>query len=84
MIIYPSVVTTSDGNGVGYTGIRVRGSDYTCECYHQRNSYNDSESHGTHGSTCLISFFVESLHCSVVWGTSTNGVPWRKPEYAYR
>jgi iron complex outermembrane receptor protein len=32
----PSVVTTSDaGNGVGYTGIRARG---TCECYHQRNS----------------------------------------------
>jgi iron complex outermembrane receptor protein len=26
----PSVVTTSDaGNGVGYTGIRVRGSDAT-------------------------------------------------------
>jgi iron complex outermembrane receptor protein len=50
----PSVVTTSDaGNGVGYTGIRVRGSDAT-ECYHQRIPYNDSESHGTIGSTCQI------------------------------
>jgi iron complex outermembrane receptor protein len=45
----PSVVTTSDaGNGVGYTGIRVRGSDATrVNITINGIPYNDSESHGT-------------------------------------
>jgi iron complex outermembrane receptor protein len=45
----PSVVTTSDaGNGVGYTGIRVRGSDATrVNVTINGVPYNDSESHGT-------------------------------------
>jgi iron complex outermembrane receptor protein len=46
----PSVVTTSDaGNGVGYTGIRVRGSDATrVNVTINGIPYNDSESHGTY------------------------------------
>ena len=45
----PSVVTTTDaGNGVGYTGIRVRGSDATrVNVTINGIPYNDSESHGT-------------------------------------
>jgi iron complex outermembrane receptor protein len=41
----PSVVTTSDaGNGVGYTGIRVRGSDATrVNVTINGIPYNDSE-----------------------------------------
>jgi iron complex outermembrane receptor protein len=62
----PSVVTTSDaGNGVGYTGIRVRGSDATRECYHQRIPYNDSESHGTYWVN--MPEFSSSLESLVVW-----------------
>jgi iron complex outermembrane receptor protein len=49
----PSVVTTDAGNGVGYTGIRVRGSDATrVNVTINGIPYNDSESHGTYGSTC--------------------------------
>ena len=46
----PSVVTTTDaGNGVGYTGIRVRGSDATrVNVTINGIPYNDSESHGTY------------------------------------
>ena len=45
----PSVVTTSDaGNGIGYSGIRVRGSDATrVNVTINGIPYNDSESHGT-------------------------------------
>ncbi len=50
MNFLPSVVTTSDaGNGVGYTGIRVRGSDATrVNVTINGIPYNDSESHGTY------------------------------------
>ena len=45
----PNVVTTSDaGAGVGYTGIRVRGSDATrVNVTINGIAYNDSESHNT-------------------------------------
>ena len=50
MNFLPSVVTTSDaGNGVGYTGIRVRGSDATrVNVTINGIPYNDSESSGTY------------------------------------
>jgi iron complex outermembrane receptor protein len=70
----PSVVTTSDaGNGVGYTGIRVRGSDATrVNVTINGIPYNDSESHGTYNTRLL--FFLESLQLQRGVGTSTNGV----------
>lgn len=45
----PAVVTTSDaGNGIGYTGIRVRGSDATrVNVTINGIPYNDAESQGT-------------------------------------
>ena len=45
----PSVVTTSDaGAGIGYTGIRVRGSDATrVNVTINGVPYNDAESQGT-------------------------------------
>jgi iron complex outermembrane recepter protein len=72
----PSVVTTSDaGNGFGYTGIRVRGSDATrINVTINGIPYNDSESQGT--------FFVnlpdfasslQSIQLQRGAGTSTNG-----------
>ncbi len=72
----PSVVTTSDaGNGFGYTGIRVRGSDATrVNVTINGIPYNDSESQGT--------FFVnmpdfasslQSVQLQRGVGTSTNG-----------
>ncbi|MBS1535590.1 MAG: TonB-dependent receptor [Bacteroidetes bacterium] len=72
----PSVVTTSDaGNGVGYTGIRVRGTDATrVNVTINGVPYNDSESSGT--------FFVDlpdfasslqSVQLQRGVGTSTNG-----------
>ena len=52
----PGVVTTSDaGAGIGYTGIRVRGTDATrVNVTINGIPYNDSESQGTFGSTFLI------------------------------
>jgi iron complex outermembrane receptor protein len=72
----PSVVTTSDaGNGVGYTGIRVRGTDATrVNVTINGIPYNDSESSGTFFVN--ISDFassVESLQLQRGVGTSTNG-----------
>jgi iron complex outermembrane receptor protein len=72
----PSVVTTSDaGNGFGYTGIRVRGSDATrVNVTINGIPYNDSEGSGT--------FFVDlpdfasslsSIQLQRGVGTSTNG-----------
>lgn len=72
----PSVVTTSDaGNGVGYTGIRVRGSDATrVNVTINGVPYNDSESHGTFWVN--MPDFVSSLQSVQLQrgvGTSTNG-----------
>lgn len=72
----PSVVTTSDaGAGVGYTGIRVRGSDASrVNVTINGIPYNDSESQGTFWVN--MPDFVsstESLQLQRGVGTSTNG-----------
>lgn len=72
----PSVVTTTDaGNGVGYTGIRVRGSDATrVNVTINGIPYNDSESHGTFWVNMPdFASSVESLQLQRGVGTSTNG-----------
>jgi len=72
----PSVVTTSDaGNGVGYTGIRVRGSDATrVNVTINGIPYNDSESQGTFWVNMPdFASSVESLQLQRGVGSSTNG-----------
>ncbi|MNS54460.1 Vitamin B12 transporter BtuB [compost metagenome] len=72
----PSVVTTSDaGNGVGYTGIRVRGSDATrVNVTINGIPYNDAESQGTFWVNMPdFASSVESLQLQRGVGTSTNG-----------
>lgn len=76
MNFLPSVVTTSDaGAGVGYTGIRVRGSDATrVNVTVNGIPYNDSESHGTFWVNMPdFASSVESLQLQRGVGTSTNG-----------
>ena len=72
----PSVVTTSDaGNGIGYSGIRVRGSDATrINVTINGIPYNDAESQGTFWVNMpdFVSS-VESLQLQRGVGTSTNG-----------
>ncbi len=72
----PSVVVTSDaGAGVGYTGIRVRGSDPTrVNLTVNGIPYNDSESQGTF----LVNIpdfasSVDNIQIQRGVGTSTNG-----------
>ncbi|RNL93497.1 TonB-dependent receptor [Sinomicrobium pectinilyticum] len=72
----PSVVTTTDaGAGVGYTGIRVRGSDATrVNVTINGIPYNDSESHGTFWVNMPdFASSVENLQLQRGVGTSTNG-----------
>lgn len=72
----PGVVTTSDaGAGVGYTGIRVRGSDATrVNVTINGIPYNDSESHGTFWVNMPdFASSTESLQLQRGVGTSTNG-----------
>ncbi len=76
MNFLPSVVTTSDaGNGVGYTGIRVRGSDATrVNVTIDGIPYNDSESHGTFWVNMPdFASSLESIQLQRGVGTSTNG-----------
>lgn len=76
MNFMPSVVTTSDaGNGIGYSGIRVRGSDATrVNVTINGIPYNDSESHGTFWVNMPdFASSVESLQLQRGVGTSTNG-----------
>ena len=76
MNFLPSVVTTTDaGNGVGYTGIRVRGSDATrVNVTLNGIPYNDSESHGSYWVNMPdFASSVESLQLQRGVGTSTNG-----------
>jgi len=76
MNFLPSVVTTSDaGNGVGYTGIRVRGSDATrVNITINGIPYNDAESHGTFWVNMPdFASSVESMQLQRGVGTSTNG-----------
>lgn len=72
----PSVTITSDaGNGVGYTGIRVRGSDATrINVTLNGIPYNDAESQGTY-FVDLPDFTssVNSIQVQRGVGTSTNG-----------
>lgn len=72
----PSVVTTSDaGNGIGYTGIRVRGSDATrVNTTINGIPYNDSESQGTYWVNMPdFASSLESIQLQRGVGTSTNG-----------
>ena len=72
----PSIVTTSDaGAGIGYTGIRVRGSDATrVNVTINGIPYNDSESQGTFWVNLPdFSSSVKNIQLQRGVGTSTNG-----------
>ena len=72
----PNVVTTSDaGAGIGYTGIRVRGSDATrVNVTINGIPFNDAESMGTYWVNIPdISSSVKDLQLQRGVGTSTNG-----------
>ena len=72
----PGVVTTSDaGAGIGYTGIRVRGSDATrVNVTINGIPYNDSESQGTFWVDLPdFASSVETIQLQRGVGTSTNG-----------
>lgn len=72
----PSVVTTSDaGTGVGYTGVRIRGSDATrVNVTINGIPYNDSESMGTFWVNIPdIASSTQSVQIQRGVGTSTNG-----------
>lgn len=72
----PSVVTTSDaGTGIGYTGIRIRGSDATrINVTINGIPYNDSESLGTFWVDVPdIASSSQSIQVQRGVGTSTNG-----------
>ncbi|NER16992.1 TonB-dependent receptor [Spongiivirga citrea] len=72
----PSVVTTSDaGTGIGYTGIRVRGTDATrVNVTINGIPYNDAESQGTFWVNMpdFVSS-VDDIQLQRGVGTSTNG-----------
>lgn len=72
----PSLVTTSDaGAGVGYTGLRIRGSDATrINVTINGIPYNDSESQGTFWVNIPdIASSTQSVQVQRGVGTSTNG-----------
>ena len=72
----PSVVTTSDaGTGVGYTGIRIRGSDASrVNVTINGIPYNDSESQSTFWVDIPdIASSTQSVQIQRGVGTSTNG-----------
>jgi iron complex outermembrane recepter protein len=72
----PSVVTTSDaGTGVGYTGIRIRGSDATrINVTINGIPYNDSESQSTYWVDIPdVASSTQSVQIQRGVGTSTNG-----------
>jgi iron complex outermembrane receptor protein len=72
----PSLVTTSDaGAGIGYTGLRIRGSDATrINVTINGVSYNDSESQGTFWVNIPdIGSSTSSVQIQRGVGTSTNG-----------
>lgn len=72
----PSLVTTSDaGTGIGYTGLRIRGSDATrINVTLNGIPYNDSESLGTFWVDIPdISTSSQSIQIQRGVGTSTNG-----------
>ncbi len=72
----PSLVTTSDaGNGVGYTGMRIRGSDQTrINVTINGIPYNDAESQGVFWVDIPdIAASTQNLQIQRGVGTSTNG-----------
>lgn len=72
----PSVVVSSDaGNGIGYTGIRIRGSDPTrVNVTVNGIPYNDSESQGTFWVNMPdFASSVDNIQIQRGVGTSTNG-----------
>jgi len=72
----PSLVTTSDaGAGVGYTGLRIRGSDATrINVTINGIPYNDSESMGTYWVDIPdVASSTQSIQIQRGVGTSTNG-----------
>jgi iron complex outermembrane receptor protein len=72
----PSLVTTSDaGAGVGYTGLRIRGTDATrINVTINGIPYNDAESQGTFWVNMPdFSSSVSSVQIQRGVGTSTNG-----------
>ncbi len=72
----PSMVTTSDaGAGVGYTGMRIRGSDNTrVNVTVNGIPINDSESHGTFWVNMPdFASSVKNVQVQRGVGTSTNG-----------
>lgn len=76
MNFMPAVVTTSDaGAGIGYTGIRVRGSDATrVNVTINGIPYNDAESQGTFWVNMPdFASSTQSLQLQRGVGTSTNG-----------
>ncbi len=73
---FPSVVTTSDaGNGIGYSGIRVRGADATrVNVTINGIPYNDAESQGTFWVNMPdFASSAENIQLQRGVGTSTNG-----------
>lgn len=73
----PSVVTTSDaGTGIGYTGIRIRGSDATrINVTINGIPYNDSESQGVFWVNIPdIASSTQDVQVQRGVGTSANGV----------
>ena len=74
--ITPSVVTTSDaGAGVGYTGIRIRGTDITrINVTMNGVPVNDPESHGVYFVDLPdLASSVDNIQIQRGVGTSTNG-----------
>ena len=72
----PSVVVSSDaGNGIGYTGIRIRGSDPTrINVTLNGIPYNDSESQGLFWVNMPdLASSVDNIQIQRGVGTSTNG-----------
>jgi len=72
----PNVVSTSDaGNGIGYTGIRVRGSDATrVNVTINGIPLNDSESHGVFWVNLPdFASSTQSMQLQRGVGSSTNG-----------
>jgi len=72
----PSAYATSDsGNGIGYTGVRIRGSDATrINVTLNGIPYNDSESHGVFWVNMPdISSSSSSIQVQRGVGSSTNG-----------
>ncbi|MDR6941793.1 TonB-dependent receptor [Mucilaginibacter pocheonensis] len=72
----PSVVVSSDaGTGIGYTGIRIRGSDATrVNVTINGIPYNDSESQGSYFVDIPdIASSIDNIQIQRGVGTSTNG-----------